>query len=70
MKVYVVYWWDHWDNTECDRRYFLSQERAMNYYEKSKEGDPHVNWIGMKLKRRTNYVDCLSKRHCRDRLGT
>ena len=44
MKVYVVYWWDYWDNTECDRRYFLNQEKAMQYYEKSKEGDPHVSW--------------------------
>ena len=41
MKVYVVY---YWDNTECDRRYFLNQEKAMQYYEKSKEGDPHVSW--------------------------
>ena len=37
MKVYVVYMWDHWDMTEYGRRYFLSQEKAMNYYEKSKE---------------------------------
>ena len=44
MKVYVVYWWDTWDHTECDRRYFLNQEKAMQYYEKSKEGDPHVDW--------------------------
>ena len=44
MKVYVVYWWDHWDNNECDRRYFLNQEKAMQYYEKSKEGDPHIAW--------------------------
>ena len=28
----------------CGRRYFLNQEKAMQYYEKSKEGDPHVNW--------------------------
>ena len=44
MKVYVVYWWDRWDCTERDRRYFLNQEKAMQYYEKSKEGDPHVDW--------------------------
>ena len=44
MKVYVVYWWYYWDNTECDRRYFLNQEKAMQYYEKSKEGDPHACW--------------------------
>ena len=44
MKVYVVYWWDYWDCTERDRRYFLNQEKAMQYYEKSKEGDPHVDW--------------------------
>ena len=44
MKVYVVYWWDYWDHTQCDRRYFLNQEKAMQYYEKSKEGDPHVDW--------------------------
>ena len=44
MKVYVVYWWDCWDNNECDRRYFLNKEKAMQYYEKIKEGDPHVNW--------------------------
>ena len=44
MKVYVVYRWDHWDMTEYDRRYFLNQEKAMQYYEKSKEGDPHVSW--------------------------
>ena len=45
MKVYVVYQWDHWDNTECDRRYFLNQEKAMQYYyEKSKEDHPHVIW--------------------------
>ena len=44
MKVYVVYWWDHWDHTECGRRYFLNQEKAMQYYEKSKEGDPRVDW--------------------------
>lgn len=42
MKIYVVYWWDYWDHT--DRRYFLNQEKAMQYYEKSKEGDPHVDW--------------------------
>ena len=41
MKVYVVYWWDHW---ECGRRHFLNQEKAMQYYEKSKEGDPHTSW--------------------------
>ena len=34
MKVYVVYMWDR---CEYGRRYFLSQEKAMNYYEKSKE---------------------------------
>mgnify|MGYP000626752929 CR=1 FL=1 len=36
MKVYVVYWWDHWDNNECDRRYFLNQEKAMQYRLKHK----------------------------------
>ena len=44
MKVYVVYWWDRFDHAEHGRRYFLSQEKAMAYYEKSKEGDPHVRW--------------------------
>ena len=44
MKAYVVYRWDDWDMTECGRRYFLNQEKAMQYYEKSKEGDPHVDW--------------------------
>lgn len=28
MKVYVVYWWDHWDNTECDRRYFFESRES------------------------------------------
>ena len=44
MKVYVVYWWDYWDHTECGRRYFLNQEKAMQYYEKSKERDPKGYW--------------------------
>lgn len=44
MKIYVVYRWDPWEMTEDGRRYFLSQEKAMQYYEKSKEGDPHGDW--------------------------
>ena len=44
MKIWVVYQWDRFDHTEYGRRYFLSQEKAMQYYEKSKEGDPHVDW--------------------------
>ena len=44
MKVYVVYWWDHLDSSEYDRRYFLNQEKAMQYCDKRKEGDPHVIW--------------------------
>ena len=44
MKIYVVYWWDHWDMTEYGCRYFLSQEKAMNYYEKSKEDYPRRIW--------------------------
>ena len=44
MKVYVVYMWDHWDMTEHGRRYFLSQEKAMAYCEKSKERDPNGYW--------------------------
>ena len=44
MKVYVVYCRDHWDMTEYGRRYFLSQEKAMNYYEKSKEDYPYEIW--------------------------
>ena len=44
MKVYVVYWWDRFDHTEYGRRYFLSQEKAMNYYEKSKEDYPRGIW--------------------------
>ena len=44
MKVYVVYMLDRWDMTECGHRYFLSQEKAMNYYEKSKEDYPRRIW--------------------------
>ena len=44
MKVYVVYWWDRFDHTEHGRGYFLSQEKAMVYYEKSKERDPKGYW--------------------------
>lgn len=44
MKVYVVYMWDRWEHTEYGRRYFLSQEKAMNYYEKSKEDGPRGSW--------------------------
>ena len=44
MKVYVVYRWDPWEMTEDGRRYFLSQEKAMQYYEKSKEGCSRGIW--------------------------
>ena len=46
MKVYVVFWWDRWDHTEYGRRYFLSQEKAMAYYEKSKGRDSkgYLDW--------------------------
>ena len=44
MKIWVVYQWDRFDHTEYGRRYFLSQEKAMNYYEKSKEDYPRGIW--------------------------
>lgn len=44
MKIWVVYQRDRWYHTEYGRRYFLSQEEAMNYYEKSKEDDPRGSW--------------------------
>ena len=44
MKAYVVYMSDRWDMTERGHRYFLSQEKAMNYYEKSKEDYPRGIW--------------------------
>ena len=44
MKIWVVYQWDHFDPTEYGRRYFLSQEKAMDYYEKSKERYPKGYW--------------------------
>ena len=44
MKIWVVYQWDRFDHTEYGRRYFLSQEKAMAYYEKSKERDPKGYW--------------------------
>ena len=44
MKIWVVYQWDRFDRTEYGRRYFLSQEKAMDYYEKSKERDPKGYW--------------------------
>ena len=36
MKIWIVYQWDRFDHTEYGRRYFLSQEKAMEYYEKRK----------------------------------
>ena len=44
MKIWVVYQWDRFDHTEYGRRYFLSQEKAMNYYEKGKEDYPRGIW--------------------------
>lgn len=44
MKIDLVYWWDRFDYIEHGRRYFLSQEKVMAYYEKSKERDPHGIW--------------------------
>ena len=44
MKIWVVYQWDCFYRTEYGRRYFLSQEKAMAYYEKSKENDPYGDW--------------------------
>ena len=44
MKIWVVYQLDRWDYTEYGRRYFLSQEKAMQYYEKSKEDYPRGIW--------------------------
>ena len=44
MKILVVYQWDRFDYTEYGRRYFLSQEKAMAYYEKNKERDSKGYW--------------------------
>ena len=44
MKIWVVYRWDHWDRTEYDRRYFLNQEKATQYYENNKESYPYGIW--------------------------
>ena len=44
MKIWVVYQLGRWDYDEYGHRYFLSQEKAMNYYEKSKEDYPRGIW--------------------------
>ncbi len=44
MKIWIVYQLDRFDYNEYGRRYFLSQEKAMAYYEKSKECDPKGCW--------------------------
>ena len=55
MKAYVVYMLDRWDMTEYGHRYFLSQEKAMNYYEKVKKIILVEFGIGMKSKWRINH---------------
>lgn len=44
MKIWVVYQWDRFDHTEFDRKYFLHQRKAMEYYEASKENYPYGKW--------------------------
>ena len=70
MDFYVVYkLGDEGGKFGCT--YFMSIEEAHKYYSSWRERKSlGVRFCSITNARRTNYVDCLSKRQRRDRLGT